>query len=109
MKYVLFGGFESAGISSKNGKAYEICHISVGVLPRSWSNATGSGKGYGYEAKKMDIIKSEALSKKMDNTAFPVLAEVSMEPNPNDPTQNVIVDFDVVSSLFDINSKSKSN
>lgn len=107
MKYVLFGGFESAGISSKNGKAYEMGHISVGVAPRSWSNATGSGKGYGYEAKKMDIVKSEALSKKMDNTPFPVLAEVSIEPHPEDPTQNVIVDFEVISSVFDVAPKSK--
>lgn len=106
MKYVLFGGFESSGIS-KAGKPYDMGEIYVAVKPRSWTNATGSGKGYGFESKKMDILKSEALSAKMDATPFPVLAEVSTEPHPDDPTQNIIVDFDVISSVFDSAPKSK--
>lgn len=111
MKLVLIGASHSKGISAKNSKPYEMAEIYIGKKPRSWETDKGSCVGYGFgvgeesngkiKLPKMNFIVSDGILKQLEGTAFPVLADVKTEPNPENPEQNLIVGFSVITSLFD--------
>ncbi|WP_192890636.1 hypothetical protein [Vibrio bathopelagicus] len=111
MKLVLLGGTYSKGISKKDGKPYEMAEIYYGKKPRSWKTEKGECISFGFgvgevndgkiEKPQMAFVYSSELLKKCETTAFPVFADVVLEPNPEDPNKNLIVDFSVIKSLFD--------
>ncbi|HFF2711695.1 TPA: hypothetical protein ACGCG8_003655, partial [Vibrio cholerae] len=37
----------------------------------------------------------------LEQTAFPVLVTFDNEPDPEDPSRNLVIDYQVVCSLFD--------
>lgn len=111
MKLVLLGASHSKGISAKNGKPYEIAEIYIGKKPRSWETDKGSCVGFGFgvgeenngkiKLPKMTFVVSDTIVKQLETSAFPVLAEVQTEPNPENPEQNFITGYTVIKSLFD--------
>ena len=105
MKLVLLGASHSKGISGKTGKPYEIADIFYGKKPRAWTTDKGSCSTFGFDVGEdggsMTFVVSDEILKQFESTAFPVLADVQTEPNPENPEQNFVTGYTVIKSLFD--------
>ena len=49
----------------------------------------------------MTFVVSDEILNQFESTAFPVLADVKTEPNPENTEQNFITGYTVIKSLFD--------
>ncbi|SON48616.1 hypothetical protein [Vibrio tapetis] len=101
MKYVILGAFYAEGVGKDSGKKYDYGELHIGVPFQSWDNNNGKGVGRGFDASKLQFNKTPELLAKIESAAFPILADVKMEPSPEDPNKNIALDFDVITSLFD--------
>ncbi|AIL70639.1 RstB phage-related integrase [Vibrio vulnificus] len=101
MRYVILGSLHSSGIGKETGKAYDNGTLFIGKSIRGWENERGKGVANGLEPAKIDFLKTPEMVKKVDSTVFPCLAEVALEPSPEDPNKNIVIGFDVIVSLFD--------
>lgn len=103
MRFVIFGASSSKGQSKKTGKDYEINTMLVGRSVREWENEHGKCIGYGQQTTEIQFKQSEELIKKLESTAFPVIAELVTELNPENPQENIVADFKVCWSIWDAN------
>ncbi|PSU45379.1 hypothetical protein C9J12_22700 [Photobacterium frigidiphilum] len=102
-KILILGCQHSAGIGKESGKAYSMGSFLVAMPVRSWKNDKGEGFGYGFQCNpktdKFDFIKSDALLEKITKVHFPARLDLEMEPDPENPLVDVVVDFTVIGSM----------
>jgi hypothetical protein len=93
-------GFSSAsGVAQKGqGKPYQIGRLFRLVPIKDWKNDHGSSESVGFKADERDALDIDlgrpALVAKLKQIRFdPVVdLEIDVEPHPEDPLRNVIVD-----------------
>lgn len=107
MRFVIFGASTSAGKSKKNGKDYQINTLLVGRSVREWENEHGKCTGFGMQTTEIQFNKTDEFIKKLDSTAFPVIAELVTQLNPENPMENIVTDYKVCWSIWDANPENK--
>ncbi|WP_419237595.1 hypothetical protein ACN08P_19815 [Photobacterium leiognathi subsp. mandapamensis] len=103
MRFVIFGASSSKGKAKNTGKDYEINTMLVGRSVFEWQNDNGKCIGYGQQTTEIQFNPSEALIKKLEATAFPIIGELITELNPENPQENIVTDFKVCWSIWDAN------
>ncbi|ELP50914.1 hypothetical protein VC4260B_11140 [Vibrio cholerae 4260B] len=73
----------------------------VGKPIRQWKNDKGQCLTFGLQHQEVKFVSSDAMTRKLEQTAFPVLVTFDNEPDPEDPSRNLVIDYQVVCSLFD--------
>ncbi|WP_201445391.1 hypothetical protein [Vibrio cholerae] len=100
-RFVVFGASHSEGVRSKTGAPYLIPVLFVGKPIRQWKNDKGQCLTFGLQHQEVKFVSSDAMTRKLEQTAFPVLVTFDNEPDPEDPSRNLVIDYQVVCSLFD--------
>jgi len=97
MKIEITGFSHSKGTSDKGrGKPYEMGRLFRLNSIRAWKNDFGESKVAGFSADEraaLDIDCSRAgLVNKLLSCSYPQSMELIVEPHPDDPMRNIVVD-----------------
>lgn len=107
MRFVIMGASKSAGIGKESGKKYDINTLLLGRSVREWENDKGKCIGFGYQITEMPFEPSPEFLKKLDSTPFPIVGELVTQLNPDNPKENIALDFNVCWSIWDANPENK--
>lgn len=96
-------GFSGAsGVSQKGqGKPYQIGRLFRLTPIREWKNDHGQNQAAGFHADErgaldIDLGRPQLVNKLLSlQGQYPCDLEIEVEPHPEDPLKNVIVDFEV--------------
>lgn len=95
-------GFSSAqGVSNKGqGKPYQIGRLFRLSPIKDWKNDHGASESAGFKADERDALDIDlgrpALVRKLLAVSYPADLNIVIEPHPEDPLKNVIVDIEPV-------------
>ncbi|EGR02025.1 hypothetical protein, partial [Vibrio cholerae] len=90
----------SEGVS-KTGAPYLIPVLLLVSRFASGKTYKGQCLTFGLQHQEVKFVSSDAMTRKLEQTAFPVLVTFDNEPDPEDPSRNLVIDYQVVCSLFD--------
>ncbi|EHI05516.1 CTX phage RstB family protein [Vibrio cholerae HC-61A1] len=86
---------------SKTGAPYLIPVLFVGKPIRQWKNDKGQCLTFGLQHQEVKFVSSDAMTRKLEQYRLSVLVTFDMSQTQNDPSRNLVIDYQVVCSLFD--------
>ncbi|MDF2186301.1 hypothetical protein O1O06_16290 [Grimontia hollisae] len=103
MLRLLIAGFShAAGIGKESNKPYDMCNLHNLTPIRGFKNERGEGHGFGFETNdrsRLPVKRSPELVAKLEAVQYPAVLELSVEPHPEDPLRNIVVDAKMIRSL----------
>lgn len=103
MLRLLIAGFShAAGIGKESNKPYDMCNLHSLMPIRGFKNERGEGHGFGYETNdrsRLPVKRTPELVAKLEKMQYPAVLELSVEPHPEDPLRNIVIDAKYVRSL----------
>lgn len=105
-------GFSHASGRAKTPphKPYDMANLSYLKSLRDFQNEFGAGFGFGFNSDRdaqLQVKKTPETIKKLEAIPYPALVELVLEAHPDDPLKNIVVDVNVVYSIWDIETKTK--
>lgn len=99
----VIGFQDQQGISKKGqGEPYQMGRLYVLRPLRSWKNEHGRCNSHGFVGDEYGVMEVDlmrpGLVKKIEELSshFPCALELTLEPNPQNPMRNIVVDVDLV-------------
>lgn len=106
MKFKITGFSHSKGNAKATGKPYNMAKLQRLVEIRPWKNENGEGRAAGYhtdERTGFDVYSEDVqLVNKLLMASYPCTMELTFEPHPDDPTRNIVTNFEIVDPIDEI-------
>ncbi|MGF1868455.1 hypothetical protein [Photobacterium indicum] len=111
-RFIVMGMSHAKGTAKTTGKEYLMPRLYFATSLRSWQTDKGVCSSAGYQCDEnnrgvIDFIDTVEMKEKLLAVPFPVVAELILEPDPENPLNNIVVDIEVLWSIWDGNPANK--
>jgi hypothetical protein len=92
---VVIGCEHSQGLSKKDDKPYNFAQVNYLAPNRGWSSDKGACQAVGLDKKQIAMSPNPSLVSvfKGLEDEFPLLCELSLDADPENPARNIVVDI----------------
>jgi hypothetical protein len=103
-KVAVTGFSHMKGTAKASGKPYEMARLFRLTEIRDWKNDLGQSQSVGYETNDRNYLDVDITDPKLVNKMLsfpfeqtkPLILDLVLEPHPDDPMRNLIVDAHIV-------------
>ena len=91
----VIGCEHSQGLAKANDKPYNFAQVTYLKQNQGWNSSKGSCNAFGLKVEKIAMLTSPALLNEFQKLAnnFPLLCELSLDADPENPQRNIVVDI----------------
>ncbi len=95
LKVMVTGASLGAGVSKKSGtpKPYQMANVTYLAVAESFQNEDHNIQRCGLTEKQIPMVYTNELFKQFATVTFPAELELILQPDPQNPTRNVVTDF----------------